>query len=83
MTDVTMPCEDCEQGQSSCCRLVYARDIEAVLPEECWVFKSEVKAFACARMIGGKFDNGATWTEEMCCLPCRVRLVIERTATIP
>ena len=24
--------------------------------------------------------SDATWTEEMCCLPCRIRLVIERAA---
>lgn len=86
MSDPSMPCEDCEQGQSDCCRLVYARDIEAVLPGECWVFRGlpmEAKVLRCTDLSGGELPNGAEWTEEMCCLPCRIRLVIDRTAKIP
>lgn len=91
MSDLTMPCEDCEQGQSSCCRLVYARDIEAVIPNQCLVFPVETgpMIIQCTSLIGGTLgdiiEGGAQteWTEEMCCLPCRIRLVIERTAKIP
>lgn len=83
MSDMSMPCEDCEQGESDCCRLVYARDIEDVLPDECWVFRDKTVFLSCTGLIGGTFGNGKEWTEEMCCLPCRVRLVIDRTAKVP
>lgn len=48
--------------------------IEALLPAECWVTRSE--AVFCADMIGGTLSNGAVFTEDACCLPCRVRRVI-------
>lgn len=91
MSDPSMPCEDCEQGLSNCCRRVYARDIEAVIPNQCYVFRVDPgpMVIQCTSLIGGKMStlvegaSDAIWTEEMCCLPCRIRLVIERTATIP
>lgn len=87
MNDPSMPCEDCEQGLSSCCRIVRAVDIEDMLPSDCWIFASSApipgEGIMCATLIGARFSTGAKWTEAMCCLPCRIRLVIERTATIP
>lgn len=43
--------------------------------EECWVTRS---ALPCANLIGGTFGNGVEWIEEMCCLPCRLRALLDR-----
>jgi hypothetical protein len=45
-----------------------------VLPEECWVTRTALAR--CTDLIGGVFSTGATWTEDMCCVPCRVRLAV-------
>jgi len=50
-----------------------------VLPEECWVTRSPLAR--CTDLIGGVFSTGATWTEEMCCVPCRVRLAVRGIRT--
>lgn len=47
----------------------------AVIPSECWVTRSDV-GLDCTAMIGGGFENGAKFTEEMCCLPCRLRAAL-------
>lgn len=46
----------------------------AVLPAECWVTRHT--EMVCTDMIGGGFENGAKWTEDMCCVPCRVRAAL-------
>lgn len=48
--------------------------IRAVLPDECWVTRSTL---ACTDFVGGTFGDGATWTAEMCCLPCRIRSEVD------
>ncbi|NUS02082.1 MAG: hypothetical protein HOV97_05905 [Nonomuraea sp.] len=49
--------------------------ILAVLPDECGVSRSvEVR---CTDFIGGTFADGAVWTAEMCCLPCRIRSEVD------
>jgi hypothetical protein len=46
----------------------------AVLPDDCWVFRRPVSEGSCLQLIGGSLPNGTVqWTEDMCCLPCRVR----------
>ena len=45
--------------------------LTAILPR-CYVGA----AVPCSDFIGGTFDNGAVWTEEMCCLPCRGRRLL-------
>lgn len=50
--------------------------VEVLAPSECWVTRSDV-GLDCTAMIGGGFENGAKWTEEMCCLPCRLRQALE------
>ena len=46
----------------------------AVLPDDCWVFRRPVTEGSCLQLIGGSLPNGTVqWTEDMCCLPCRVR----------
>lgn len=30
----------------------------------------------CGDLVGGKFPNGAEFTEGMCCVPCRVRRIV-------
>lgn len=81
--DMIIPARDHAQVQG---RLVRAVDIEAVLPDECWVFKFKPEVttnfLSCTGLIGGTFGNGATWTEEMCCLPCRIRLVVDRAEVL-
>lgn len=47
----------------------------AVLPEECWVTRST--GISCIAAIGGTFSNGAEWTVEMCCVPCRVKAALD------
>lgn len=50
--------------------------VEALIPAECWVLRSPATGPTCTDMIGGGFNSGAKWTEEMCCLPCRIRRCI-------
>lgn len=50
-----------------------------VLPEECLVLRQRpigTDFISCTALIGGKLPNGGEWTEEMCCLPCRIRMVL-------
>jgi hypothetical protein len=49
--------------------------VRALLPDDCWVTRNEVER--CIDFVGGTFSNGALWTAEMCCLPCRIRAVLE------
>ncbi len=49
--------------------------VEALLPSECWVTRSDV-GLDCTALIGGGFENGAKWTAEMCCMPCRIRAAL-------
>ena len=51
-------------------------EIRDLLPAECWVSRSD--AVFCTDFVGGTFENGAEWTAEMCCLPCRIRGVLTR-----
>lgn len=44
--------------------------IKALLPTICWISKAE--DVQCTTFIGAEFGNGE-WTEEMCCVPCRIR----------
>lgn len=50
--------------------------ILAVLPDLCFITRSN-SPLRCTTWIGATFENGAEWTAEMCCLPCRVRAVID------
>jgi hypothetical protein len=43
------------------------------LPEECWVTRSTETR--CTIAIGAKMGK-ATYTKELCCLPCRIRLAM-------
>lgn len=45
-----------------------------LLPAECWV--SRTVEIRCTDYVGGTFSNGAVFTEDMCCLPCRIRAVL-------
>jgi hypothetical protein len=44
------------------------------LPDECFI--TETPLARCTDLIGTQFRSGASWTEDMCCWPCRVRLAI-------
>lgn len=44
--------------------------VAALLTEPCYVTRSAT--VRCSGFVGGKFSNGADWTESMCCYPCRV-----------
>lgn len=48
--------------------------VEALVPNDCWVMRSH--ELTCADLAGGIFPNGAPWTEDMCCLPCRLRAAL-------
>lgn len=50
--------------------------VEVVVPNDCWVLGVPATGPTCTDMIGGGFKNGAKWTEEMCCIPCRSRLAL-------
>lgn len=57
-----------------------AEKVRAELPDTCSMFEGSLhteQGVVCTDLIGGTFGNGATFTKEMCCLPCRVRLVID------
>jgi hypothetical protein len=45
-----------------------------VLPAECWITRTALAR--CTDLIGAPFATGATWSEEMCCVPCRVRFAV-------
>jgi hypothetical protein len=49
--------------------------VEALAAGECRVTRS---ATDCTALIGGPFLSAA-WTEEMCCLPCRLRALLADT----
>jgi hypothetical protein len=49
--------------------------IEAMLPAECWVSRSD--AVFCIGFVGGKFPNGAEFTADAVCLPCRLRAALD------
>jgi hypothetical protein len=34
----------------------------------------------CLELLGATFRNGAEWTEDMCCLPCRLRAALRGEA---
>lgn len=44
-----------------------------LLPDECYVTQTE---FRCTELIGGRIGN-TEFVEEMCCLPCRIRMALE------
>lgn len=48
--------------------------IEALVPDECWVLRA--RGVRCTDMVGGTFPGGGVWTEDMCCLPCRLRAAL-------
>lgn len=49
----------------------------ALVPEECWVLRATGDEVAsCTSLIGGVLPSGSAWTEEMCCLPCRLRAAL-------
>jgi hypothetical protein len=50
--------------------------IERELPDE--FFITETPLARCTDLIGTQFRTGATWNQDMCCWPCRVRLAIRR-----
>lgn len=50
--------------------------IRDLLPDECMV--SRTTEFRCTDYVGGTFPNGAVFTEDACCLPCRIRAVLSR-----
>ena len=52
--------------------------VEALIPPECWVSRSD-QVF-CTDYIGGEFNNGHKWTEDLCCLPCRLRAALDAPA---
>ncbi len=56
-------------------RIITSRQvkIEALLPDDCWVTRSEIR---CTNLVGGEFSNGAKYTEDLCCLPCKIRRVL-------
>jgi hypothetical protein len=43
--------------------------------DECWVTRSDVH---CIRFVDVEFGSGI-WTETMCCLPCRLRALLDTT----
>jgi hypothetical protein len=52
--------------------------VRALLPNECWVLRSDARGPTCIELIGGGLPNGsAKWTEDMCCLPCRLRAALD------
>jgi len=63
-------------------RLV-APDAVALIPPVCWVLNSPADGPVCTDMIGGGFPNGAKFTEDMCCLPCRLRLALDGSHSAP
>lgn len=54
--------------------------IRGLLPDECLVRRtvevSRTVGVRCTDYVGGVFADGATFTEDMCCLPCRIKAVI-------
>lgn len=50
--------------------------VEALLPDECWVFRDNV--ISCLDITG--LVDGPEWTDDMRCLPCRVRAALAPTA---
>ena len=51
--------------------------VEALVPPECFVHRSP--DLRCTDLIGGRWANGAPWTADLCCLPCRLRLALSAT----
>lgn len=49
--------------------------VAALVPDDCWVYRSA--DLRCTDLVGGVLPNGATWVEDMCCLPCRLRKALE------
>lgn len=49
----------------------------AKLVDQCYMVRSN-QGIRCSDLIGVKFpQNSTTWSESMCCLPCRIRLVLD------
>lgn len=46
-----------------------------VADEACYVLGST--DIFCTGLIGGTFPGGGTFTEDMCCLPCRLRAILD------
>jgi hypothetical protein len=44
----------------------------------CWVFRTH-SGVSCHDLLGAEFANGTVWTEQMCCVLCRLRILLERT----
>jgi len=63
------PVCDCNEDDGTITRDVRVREVLELLPDVCYVTQTE---FRCTDMIGGTIGN-ATFVEEMCCLPCRIR----------
>lgn len=55
--------------------------IRDLLPDECLV--SRTTEVHCTDFVGGAFSNGATFTEDACCLPCRIRKVLDTRVPPP
>lgn len=54
--------------------------IGATIPHTCLISRDDVELDAnpieCTSLIGQPLFDGVEWTEQMCCLPCRVRAVL-------
>jgi hypothetical protein len=68
-----MHARDCAQAEAKVER------VEALIPDVCWTRSTPWRVSTCADLIGATFGNAATWTEEMCCLPCRLRAALDGT----
>lgn len=56
--------------------------IRAEIPPLCWVLRSTSNTGpVCTDMIGGRSPGGYEWTPDMCCLPCRLRAVVDGPTT--
>lgn len=55
--------------------------VRALIPDECWVLRSTAAGPVCTDMVGGGFPNGAKFTDEACCLPCRIRAALAAPTT--
>lgn len=57
-----------------------AEAVLTLLPA-CSVLRSVEPALTCLDLVGATFGNGGVWTEEMCCLPCRIRAMLAEFRT--
>ena len=76
----------CQEGHERHCPRATAAEsalaaVRALIPDECWVLRSTAAGPVCTDMVGGGFPNGAKFTDEACCLPCRIRSALATPTT--